>query len=136
MQHAEARASETVSAQRGRVVRVDMAAARRGDRIVRIVAGNDLQHRCRIGHGARDRTGDVGGQIERHDAGPAHQAHRRSQADERLMSGRPADRIAGVARERDRGEVRRQARPPIRRSIRPSRGSCRAGCACSRAESN
>ena len=108
MQHAEARASETVGAQRGRVVRVDMAAARRGDRIVWIVAGNHLQHRRRIGHGARHRTGDGGGEIERHDAGPADQAHRRSQADEGLMSGRPADRVAGVARQPDRGEVRRQ----------------------------
>ena len=30
----------------------------------------------------------------------AHQAHRRSQADQRLVRGRTANRVAGVARER------------------------------------
>ena len=118
MQHAEPRALQTVAAQRRRVVRVYLAARRRGRRIVRIFAGDHLQHRRGVGDGPRHGAGDVGAEVQRHDAGAADEAHRRSEADQRLVRRRPADRVAGIARERDRAEVRRRARPPSRRSSR------------------
>jgi hypothetical protein len=71
----------------------------------RVRAGDHLQHGGGVGHRSRHRAGDVGAEVQRHDARSAHQPHRRAQADERLVRGRSADRIAGVAGERDGAEI-------------------------------
>ena len=107
MQHADARAFQPVAAHRRGVVRVDLSAAGGGGRIVRILAGNHLQDGDGVRHRPRHRARDVRAEVQRHHAGAAHEAHRRAQADERLMGGRSANGIAGVAGERDGAEIGR-----------------------------
>ena len=76
-----------------------------GHRIVRIGPGDHLQHGDRILERARHRAGDVGEQVERHDARAAGQAHRRADAGERLMRRRSTNGVARVAPEADGAEV-------------------------------
>ena len=59
----------------------------------------------RILERARHRAGDVREQVERDDAGAAREAHRRTDAGERLVRRRAANRVAGVASEADGAEV-------------------------------
>ena len=70
----------------------------------------DLEHRDGVVDRARHRSRDVGEQAERNHAGAAGQAHRRADADQRLVRRRAADRVAGVAAEADRAEVGRDGR--------------------------
>ena len=134
VQDAEAGPLQAVLPQRRGVVGTHMPAARRSDGIVRIVARNRLQHARRVGNRPRHCARDVRGEIERHDAGAAHQAHRRPEPDERLMSSRPANGVAGIARERDGAEVR--GRGGRRSAARSGGDACRMGCACSRGGSS
>ena len=99
--------------------------------IVGILADDGLEHRDGVGDGARHRSGDVGEQAQRHDARAAGQPHRRSDADERLVRRRAADRVAGVAAEADRAEVGRDGRGGAAARSRPSRDRARTDCACS-----
>ena len=107
-QHADARALQAVADEGRRVVLRQMCGrgcARRPDRRDRCRRRPGRRRRRRSTR-ARHRPGDVGEQVERHHARPARQSHRRSNADERLMRGRPADRVAGVAAEADGAEAR------------------------------
>lgn len=72
MQDAESRASQAVPPQRGGVVGIDAATARRGNRVVRILARDDLEHRRRVLHRTRHGARNVRGQVQRHDADAAH----------------------------------------------------------------
>ena len=123
MQDTDPRALQAVGTQRGRVVRIDVSAAPGRDGIVRIFTSNHLQHRSRISDRAGDSAGDISGEAEGHHTGAAYQAHRRTQSHERLVRGRTADRIAGIAREAHGGEIggRRRRRSSTRSRRDPPR---------------
>ena len=109
MEDAEPRAFESIRAERVRIARCNVIACVRRDGISGIRPGDHLKHGRRIGDRARDSAGDVGREVERHDAAAADEPHGRSQADERLMTRGSANRIAGVAGETDRREACRDA---------------------------
>ena len=121
MQNAEARALQAVATQRRRVVRDrrDRGSRRSPDRSdprPRSPAGPPRCLRPCASRRRRCRRRDA----ERHDTGAADEAHRGSQSDQRLVRGWTADRIAGVAGERDRAEVRAAAAaadPPLEPAV-------------------
>ena len=117
------------------VVRNRAAVAARGHRILGIFADDHLEDGGGVFDRARHRAGDVGEIAERNHARAARQAHRRSNADERVVRRRPANRVAGVGAEADEAEVGGDGRGrAAARSGRHARRG-RTGCASCRGSS-
>jgi hypothetical protein len=74
---------------------------------VGIFAGDDLEHGRRISDGPRHGAGNVLRQEERDHAGATRQAHGRTDAYQRLVRRRSADRVARIGAKTERTEPRR-----------------------------
>ena len=89
---ADARAPKRVSAEELSVAGRDVALAEGSDGIGRVVAGHHIEQQRRVSHRARDRADLVLGQAVGNDAGPAHKATGRADANEVVGGGRRAHR--------------------------------------------
>ena len=104
------RAPRRLPASRSRGVRVGHAAGRvRGDRVVRVVARDDIEHERRVPDGAGHRPQRVAGRIGGHHAEAVDQRHGGAQADEAVDRRRAPDGSAGVLADADQPEVGRDA---------------------------
>src|SRR5437762_11290851 len=108
MRDRDTRAAKRVPLQESRVIPEAVARreARGGGGVLGIEPGQDSEKLGGVGHGARHRSGRIliGG--NRHDPRPAHQAHRRLDADEEVLGCRAQDRSRGLGADPHGGEVR------------------------------
>ncbi len=77
-----------------------------GERIFRVNPGNHVQHPGSVFDGARDRTAHVRAEEQRHDAVAAGEPEGWTNTDQRVVRGRPADRVSGIRTQAHGAEVR------------------------------
>src|ERR1051326_955796 len=108
-QHAKPFALCAIALQAVRVALRNMTGRAGGAGIGRIDAGNHVEGFGEIGHGARHRAGHVARGIKPDHAGARDQRPGRTQADDRVIGRRIADRAPSVGAEPDDAEIGRDA---------------------------